>query len=290
MSASQILFQIFSYPSNWNYQLNLLFILIAVVYLLITGPLRHRFKDATEVKGSKKAVFLTGLIVYYFAVGSPLALLTHELFTMHMLQMALMFFVVSPLLLIGIPVYLYRAVFRIKPLKAVFSFLSRPLLTVFLFNGLLSLYHVPAVFDAIMNSEALHVISHTLLMVASLFMWWSIVSPVPEMDTLRDRHLIKIALILGGTVLITPACALIIFTDTVLFERFQETSQMLPLFAPLIDQQLGGVIMKIIQEISFMAAIGTVLAGWFKSERKKDQEDLMQIEKERQLRFSENQV
>ena len=60
---------------------------------------------------------------------------------MHMLQMALMFFVVSPLLLIGIPVYLYRAVsFRIKPLKAVFSFLSRPLLTVFLFNGLLSLY------------------------------------------------------------------------------------------------------------------------------------------------------
>ena len=94
-------------------------------------------------------------------------------------------------------------------------------------------------------------ISHTLLMVASLFMWWSIVSPVPEMDTLRDRHLIKIALILGGTVLITPACALIIFTDTVLFERFQETSQMLPLFAPLIDQQLGGVIMKIIQEISF---------------------------------------
>jgi putative membrane protein len=32
------------------------------------------------------------------------------------------------------------------------------------------------------------------------------------------------------------------------------------------------------------------LARWFKSERKKDQEDLMQIEKERQLRLSENQV
>lgn len=290
MSASQTFVQIFLYASNWNYQLNLLFVLIAVVYLLLTGPLRKRFKDAEPVKGSKKTFFLTGLIIYYFAVGSPLDLLAHELFSMHMLQMALMYFVVSPLLLIGFPIYLYRAVLRLKPLKVVFKFLSRPLLTVFLFNGLLSLYHVPTVFNAIMNSEALHVISHTLLMVASIFMWWSIVSPVPEMDTLRTKHLTKIALIIGGTILITPACALIIFTDIVLFERFKEASEMVPLFSPLIDQQLGGVIMKVIQEISFITAIGVILSRWFKNERKRDKEDLMQIQREQQLRLSKNQV
>ncbi len=288
MTASETFVQLFAYTSNWDFQLNIIFLLIAIAYLFLTGPLRRHFKNAKPVKDWKKVIFLTGLMLYYFSFGSPLDLLAHEMFSMHMLQMSFLYFAVPPLLLLGLPAYLFRLILRIKPVKMILIFFTRPIFTLFFFNGTMSFYHVPIVFDAIMSSETLHIVSHAILMFAALCMWWPIVAPVPELD--QRKPLFKLALIFGNGVLLTPACAMITFTNELLFNTYAEMSQLVPLLSPIHDQQLGGVIMKIMQEIVYITAISTVLVRWIRSERAKDEKDLLELKYQAQLNLSKNEV
>lgn len=275
--STQEFFQLFLYIENWDLQLNLLFLLGAIVYLLLTGPFRTIIPQSEPVTGQQKMFFLLGWIVYYIAMGSPLNLLGHELFSMHMMQMSLLYFVMPPLLLLGTPAYLFRLLAKIGWVRAICKFFTRPLITLFFFNGTITFYHVPVVFEAIMNSDVLHVVSHTVLLYAALCVWWPIIAPVPEWDRVKPLH--KLALIFGSGVLLTPACAIITFTDLVLYSTYAQMSTLAPIMSPIHDQQLGGVIMKIMQEIVYITAIGCVFLGWIRTERAKDKEEMLEWQK-----------
>jgi len=265
------LMQLFRYHANWNLPGNLLAILIGVTYLMLVGPLRLLFPGSTTIRPGQKIWFLSGLLLAYITLGSPLNLLAHELFSAHMLQMALLFLVLPPFFLKGIPDWMFRACFRIPGLKPAVSFLAHPIVALFLFNGMLSLYHFPMVFDAIMANEWLHDTVHLLLGIAALLYWWPITVPVAEMD--RLSYLKKIGYIMAGSFLLMPACALIIFSDAPMFSAFKYGSTFAPDLSPLNDQQLGGVLMKITQEISYGITLAYTFFRWVSNERAKEQRE-----------------
>lgn len=275
-------FQLFTYVANWDIQLNILFLLGAIIYLLVVGPFSFLFKEAKHVPLRTKLAFLSGWTLYYLALGSPLSLLAHEMFSMHMMQMSILYIVMPPLLLLGIPAWMVRPLIRITWLHKIGAFLTRPIIILFLFNGLISLYHIPVVFDMIMSDMLYHHISHAILLILALCMWWSVVCPIPERDRVNPLH--KLAFIFANGVLLTPACALIIFSDHVLFSSYAEMSKMVPIMSPLNDQQLGGVIMKIMQEVVYISAIGLIFSQWFRLQKKEDDADLKAMQQdEKQL-------
>lgn len=277
MLTAKEFFELFLYVDNWNHKINIVFLLVGALYLLLTGPLGKKFKDAQPVSVAKKVAFLFGLIFFYFSMGSPLDLLSHELFSMHMLKMSIEFFVVPPLILWGLPEYLLKALFRWTRLDILFDFFGRPVLSIFFFNGMIWLYHMPIIFDAIMNNELLHDGAHLFMMFAAFCSWWPIMAPLPEMDRLSTKPLLKMVLIVANGVLLTPACAIITFTDIVLFDKFAQMSPLAPILSPIHDQQLGGVIMKITQEIVYIIAIAIVFTRWIRHERAKEQEETLKI-------------
>jgi putative membrane protein len=187
--------------------------------------------------------------------------------------------VVPPLIILGIPLYLWRLPLRNAAVKAVFTFFTRPVISLFFFNGLIWFYHVPVVFDTLMANHLYHDIAHSMLMVAAFFTWWPIMAPLPEMNQLKT--LLRVALIFANGFLITPACAIITFTDIVLFNSYSEMSTVAPILSPIHDQQLGGVIMKIMQEAVYIVAIMAILAEWFKESKARDKEELEMIRSER---------
>lgn len=271
MSTAEF-FQVFTYPSNWNLQLNLVFILIAILYLVVTGPLVGKIPGATSVPVSKKIYFMFAILVFNFAESSPIALVAHELFSMHMFQMSLLFIVLPPFLLLGLPDWMIRPVISLPILRSLGKFFTKPIVILFVFNGSLSLYHVPYVFDALMENMLYHSIAHAILLALALCMWWPIVCPIPELD--RVKPLMKLAYIFANGFLLTPACALIIFADAPLFAGYTDQSQLFPIMEPLADQSLGGIIMKIMQEIVYISAISIVLSRWMKEQKKQDEKDL----------------
>lgn len=258
----------------WNPWILLLTVMIACVYFIFTGPQRHRFLDHEVVPPRKKIFFLVGLFIFFLALGSPLAYIAdHYLFSVHMLQQSLLYLVMPPIILLGLPDWLIRPLWWRPMLEPILTFFTHPLIAIALFNLLLSLYHLPIIFDTIMSSVWLMIGAHLLLLLSAFCMWWPVIAPIPELDRLSPLQ--KMTYLFADSILLTPACALIIFAGGLMYESFPYTdvpASLLPL-TPLDDQQTGGVIMKVIQEVAYGTFLCYTFFGWVRGERKKEAEE-----------------
>ncbi|WP_408010854.1 cytochrome c oxidase assembly protein [Pseudalkalibacillus sp. A8] len=259
----------------WNPFYLLITIAVIGIYLFYTknGPWKG------SVTRGQKIWFVIAVIGFYSAKGTPLSVIGHHYsFSAHMLQMSLLYFIVPPLLLIGLPKELYRKILDIRSIGRVFRFFTKPLIALISFNILISLYHLPIIFDTVMTNVLLHEVTHLVLLTSSFFMWWPVIGPLPENDTLSDLQ--KVGYIFADGVLLTPACALIIFADDLIYQTYMNAPQIFSFLAPLDDQQAGGVIMKIAQEIIYGGILLYILIRWVRKERAQDREDELKIMEE----------
>lgn len=286
---------IFGFEALWSPVFLLFMLAVLVLYFLIIGPYRSKFPNGEKVSKKQIFYFTTGIILLYFVKGGPIDLLGHIVFSAHMFEMAIMYIAVPPLLLLGLPVWLFQYITSFRFVRIILHIFAKPLIALFLFNGLFSLYHLPLVFDAVKQSQIWHPIVLISLFFTSIMLWWPMLNPLPQYQTLSDIK--KIGYIFANGMLLTPACALIIFANEPLFMTYKDPSawmQAMELcvstgtleglnitgpdflhWMPLLhDQQTGGVIMKVIQEIVYGIIIGYVFFNWARKERKKDEEQL----------------
>lgn len=277
--------QIFGFRALWSPYFMLFVIGLGILYFLITGPYRHRFTDNDKPTIKQQLSFYSGLVLLYIVKGSPIDLLSHIMLTAHMIQMALLYFVFPIAIIKGTPAWIWKKVVYAPVIRPIFKVLTKPVFSVLLFSALLSVYHVPVIFDFSKSSQFVHSSITIFILFAAFLLWWPILTPLKEFDTLMP--LLKMAYLVVSAAIITLACALIIFAGQPLFKAYsaegtwiQSMSLCVPsnvldglaptisgpeMFSPLStihDQQLGGVIMKIIQEIVYGIVLGRIYFSW----------------------------
>lgn len=277
----------FSFTELWSPVFMGFTIVAAVIYLLIVGPLAHRFSHAVPVPWYKKLSFVLGLFAFYIGFGGPLYLIGHLMFSSHMFKMAFVYFVTPPLLMFGTPAWFIRPLFNKPLVKKLSRVILNPIIGLVMFNLLLSTYHLPQIFDYLMANYAAHISYQAVLFIFALLMWWQILTPLPEYDRLSEIK--KIAYVFANSALLLPACALLIFADHTIFATYNDPSKWavalgycLPgtttvspdlfhtfsLLSPMEDQQLGGIIMKLTQESVFVTVLIHIFYHWTKKEEK----------------------
>ncbi|WP_202077269.1 cytochrome c oxidase assembly protein [Caldalkalibacillus salinus] len=260
----------------WRLDVTLVSIITLLGYLWWAGVIGQRYKGMDRVTPSKMTAFVTGIVLFALVKGSPLDYYGHHyLFSAHMLQMAVIYLVVPPLLLLGLSDSMVRPFVRIPLRKSCFLFFTHPLASIVIFNTLFSLYHLPLVFDKVMATPMLHTVFHSMMFMGAMLMWWPLMNLLVEYHKMRGLR--KIAYIFGNGVLITPVCALIIFAPNVIYDAYRDAPQLFNILPVLDDQQLGGVIMKVIQELTYMTAIAIIFFKWAKEERQKEKMDDMTL-------------
>lgn len=251
----------------WNPEVLLLFAVLGFLYLQVVGPWRHRFAGAEPVSSRQKGLFISGLTVYYLALGSPLDIIAHHyMFSAHIFQQSMMLFAAPPLILLGIPAWLVRPVFNHPGFKKPLAVLTQPIFAAFLFNAFLSFYHLPLIFDFATANEAFGTLYHTVLVITAFQVWWSITCPLPEAGRLSELK--KMGYIVVNGLLLYPVCAVIIFSKKMLYSAYLDVPRLIPILQPLDDQQLGGVVMKLFQEGVFIVALGYLFAVWYRKENR----------------------
>ncbi|MDH2874837.1 cytochrome c oxidase assembly factor CtaG [Bacillus cytotoxicus] len=289
---------IFGFQALWSPIFFMFMLSILISYFFIIGPYRTRFEHAEKVSKKQIFYFTSGIILLYIVKGGPIDLIGHIIFSAHMLEMAVMYIAIPPLLLLGIPVWLYSYITSFKAIQVILKLFAKPLIALFVFNGLFSFYHLPLVFDAVKQSQVAHPIVLAILFFTSIMMWWPMLNPLPEQQSLSDIK--KLGYMFANGILLTPACALIIFASEPLFATYTDSSAWMkamelcvpagtlsdlnitgPEFLhwlPVVqDQQTGGIIMKIVQEIVYGTMIGYVFFKWARKEREKDKEQLQAV-------------
>lgn len=284
---------IFGFQALWSPYLMIVVVFLTVVYFLTTVSWRKDFKVSEPLKKSEAFSFVLAMITIYIIKGSPIDLMAHIMFTYHMVQMAFLLLFVPILLIKGIPWWVWKVVIEAPVIKPVFRLITKPVLAVFVFAGMFSIYHIPVVLDFIKLDETLHGTYTFLLFLAAVFMYWPLLNSVPGQPEMKGLY--KVGYIIANAVLITPACALIIFAPDPMYATYSDgdawlkamelcvpvdTLAGLTLSGPQLftdlslreDQQLGGVLMKIIQEIIFAVILFSVFRKWYSSERKNPDE------------------
>lgn len=279
---------IFGFQALWSPIMIGVLVFLTILYFLITVKWRKDFKVSEPLKRKEAAYFLIGLVLLYMVKGSPVDLMAHIMFSFHMVQMALLLLLVPPIIMKGIPWWVWKAVIELPAVRKVFPVLTKPLLSLIVFSGLFSIYHIPFLFDYIKLDEGLHGTYTFILFLSAIFMWWSIVDIEGVSQHLHGLK--KIGFIIGSAVLITPACALIIFTGTPLYDTYTNPDiwlkamelcvpadtlaglslsgpELFSNMTPIADQQLGGVLMKIVQEIIYAVFLMSIFFKWYKNEQ-----------------------
>ncbi|QKS71782.1 cytochrome c oxidase assembly factor CtaG [Paenalkalicoccus suaedae] len=282
-------FQTFSARTIWTPELLVVLGLISGIYFLIITKFRHKFPDSKPVSTRRRVLFHLGLVAVYFGFGGPLYVLGHLMLSMHMISMAIVYLVAPPLLLLGIPSWFFKYFTRFKVIRGFFLVAGFPLLGLILFNGVFSIYHIPTTFDYLMTNETMHNLYQIVMLLLAMLMWWHI---IPRFEARYNMSELKrIGYMFVSGVLFTPACALIIFAGQPLYEVYTDAAtwavaisyclppgadipfeifsgqQSIAFLSPVNDQQFGGAMMKVTQELVYGVAIGYSFRTWQKRDK-----------------------
>src|SRR5690606_31106505 len=138
---------IFGFPALWSPYYLAVLVLITILYFMLTIKWKDKFKDSEPLKTKEAVLFVSGMVLLYIIKGSPTDLLGHIIFSMHMVQMAFLLLLVPPLLIMGVPSWVWRKFINLPIVKPLFHFFTKPMLALILFGLVFSFYHIPLVFD-----------------------------------------------------------------------------------------------------------------------------------------------
>ncbi|MCR2803294.1 cytochrome c oxidase assembly factor CtaG [Paenibacillus soyae] len=282
----------FSFAELWNPMFLFAMIGVVILYYYMIGPWREKHAPSEQAATLKqKTLFVGAIVLVYLCHGGPFNLLGHLMFTFHMVNMSISYLIVPPMVLLGIPAFLWRAAFSASFWRKLRLFMH-PIVTLVLFNMLFSIYHVPMVHDYVMTNFTVHRLYYVVLFITAFMMWWQIACPVPEWNKITDVK--KMAYVFANGVLLTPACALIIFSDGGMYATYNDpqvwatamgycmsgdTSYLIGEFGGpqffnklgvMDDQQLGGIVMKLVQELMYGIILAYIFKQWFKREHAED--------------------
>lgn len=243
----------------------ILLLLITFLYVrkIVQSPLY-------VVSGNQKFYFFTAVILLLLIKATPLDVVgSHYLFSAHTFQMSFTYFVIIPFLLLSFPTDILRQYIWGHRTKFILNILAHPWLTLITFNGLLTLYFIPAVFNFVHSNIVLLYFVQIILFIAAVFMWWVIIHPIPEMKGLG--YLMRALYIFLASLALFPIGFFYVIIQNEYFPTYIPVAgYLIPALTSIYDQQAAGGILKITQLGSYSIALLIILFKWGKQEEEKE--------------------
>jgi putative membrane protein len=209
------------------------------------------------------AAFGAALAVLLVALGPVDGLADHRLFMAHMGQHMLLSMVMPPLLLLGIPDWLFRPLLQWPSLVRLARVLLHPLVAFVLYNGYVAVLHTPPVYEVMVRDEVSHITLHLGLMVTGTIMWWPLLSPVPELPRLPYAGQVLYLFLM--LVPMAAVSAPITLASSVIYPWYLEGAHPFGI-APLTDQVWGGLLMWVGGGTYFMGVFSAIFFRWVRRE------------------------
>lgn len=225
-----------------------------------------------EVTNNQKSYFYIAVTLFYLFNGGPIGLIANEyLFSAHVMQLAATLFIVVPLIILSLPTEMYRSFLWNYRRRFIINLFTHPWLTAITFNGLLTIYFIPSVFNVLRDNLVLMVVAKVILIIHAFLVWWFIISPLPEVD--RFENLAKIAYIFFTSILLLPISFFLLIILNVHYPFYDAVAgELFPVLTIIYDQQLGGGLLKITQLGTYAFALLKIMLKWGRDEDKMEGE------------------
>lgn len=241
------------YPGVW-----LFLALLVLVY-------RRAWREV-PADGPSRSPLLYGLGIaaIWIAVDWPLGPLgAGYLLSAHTISFILLGLIAPPLLLLGLP----RATWHPKPGSAtqtILRFLAAPLPALVLFNGTLMVTHLPDFVDGWMRSQLGAFGTDMSWLLAGMILWWPVLAPRPAIGRLSAPA--QMGYLFVASILPTVPAMLLVFATYPAYGLYELAPRVFDILNAGNDQQLAGLLMKVIGDIPLWAGFGVVFFRWQRHE------------------------
>lgn len=248
--------------------------------LLILGAVWGAYLWAWHVRGrsipsamdpdKRKLVirFSLGMLVLFVSSNWPVHdLAESRLYSFHMMQHMSYQLIAAPLLILGMPVWMWRSILRPAWVMDAWKKITRPVAAFAIFNVVLLATHWPAVVELSVANEVFHFFAHVLVVASAVIMWWPILSPLPEAPPIAPP-LQMVYLFLTSLAPTIPA-SFLTFGEHPLYKVYETFPRIWGVSA-LSDMRVAGLIMKVGGGLILWGYITVIFFRWYYDEKKRD--------------------
>jgi putative membrane protein len=252
----------------FHLHLDVLGVLGAIVLFYEYGVRRlaefHAPRGEIVVTQRQRIAFYTGILFLYLVSSWPVHDVgENSLFMFHMVEHLVFGLIAPPLLIAGTPWWLIR--FVVKPILPILKILTKPLVALALFNGMLGLIHAPGVLNLMLESELAHFGLHAILLLFGILMWWPILGPIPDIPQLPP--FLRMGYVFLQSLVPTIPATFLTFGETPLYPVY-ETFPRLWGVSALDDQVMAGLIMKLGAGLLLWGYIAWIWFSWWNEEQR----------------------
>ena len=268
---------------TWHPHPDVWFVLGSVVAAYLIADRRHGRRPGQATPRRQRRLFLAGMAVLVAASEWPMHDLSEDyLYSAHMVQHLLFTLVAAPLLVSGTPAWMLRDLLRPRWVFRAFRFLTRPLVAIVVFNGVLLFTHWPDVVHAsVTGSGIVHFALHVLVLGSAYLMWWPVVSPLPELPPLTPPA--QLLYLFVTSLAPTIPASFLTFGSEPLYDIYA-TFPRIWAISVLEDQLIAGLIMKLIGGLYLWSVMAVVFFRWANREQQEGWDALRFQDVEREIR------
>jgi putative membrane protein len=211
--------------------------------------------------------FGVGLLTLWVALETPIDTISdHYLDSVHMLQHVLLGFVAPPLMLLGLSPRMAGILVRFPFVRAI----TEPIPAQVVAAGVMIAWHVPALYDATLRSESLHVVEHLMFIGAGLLLYWPMLEVTSAYARWHMAPVIKLLYMLVATLPQDGVALVLLFSREPFYDFYVQAPRLVANLTPLIDQTLAGATLMILGKATMAIAALAVFYRWFGGEHLAD--------------------
>jgi putative membrane protein len=241
-------------------------------------------RQGRPVQAWRMACFGTGIAVIVAALVTPVAHIAEELVVGHMAQHLLMADLGALLLVLGLTGPLLQPLLA-RPVVQKLRLLTHPVVAFTLWALDLFVWHLPALYQAAIGSDAVHALQHTSFVFFGFAMWLALLGPLPQPAWFGNGA--KLAYVVGVRLTGTLLANVFMWSEVVFYPDYG-SGELEWKIGALQDQGLAGTVMMIEGSL-----VTVLLLGWLfiKTARESDERQaLLEFASERGIALSEQRA
>lgn len=241
-----------------NYEVYVLVAFLAGAFVYSVRVLGPRAVPAgTPVLARRELwCFVLALVVLFVASTWPVHTIGEGyLYWIHMVQHMMFSHFLAPLVLLATPEWLVRLLVGTGRGYRLVRRLTHPVLAGLVYNAVVAILHIPGVVNFSTTSAPAHYLLHLSVVLSSIMMWAPIVGPMREFQMQPTGKVVY--LFLMGVVPTIPAMWLAMADDPVYSHYGRQPVRVWGMSA-IDDQQVAGVIMKVVMGLFMWAVMGYI--------------------------------
>jgi putative membrane protein len=229
-------------------------------YLVLARSRPHRRRE--------EAFFGLGILTIWIALETPIDSVSDCcLQSVHMLQHVLLGVVAPPLVLLGLsPPMAAMVAARLPGLRA----LTEPIPAQLIAAAVMIAWHLPALYDLTLWSEAVHIVEHLTFIAAGVIFWWPVIEATAGTTRWRLGEGPALLYLFIGTFAQDGVALALLFSRVPFYDFYVRAPRLISGLTPVADQTVAGAVLMFVGKVSYAIAMLVIFFRWIARERNED--------------------